>query len=158
MNTQKSYEYINEFLYIVVKHDKIKDPGRLIYCSGVNLSRFSPITKGRHGVCSNPAMRGLQLVNLGVRALAISEGASTKTLRGNDCAGIVPTKHGWYKDVLLIENAPDSFPEKIINYFVLELLKKIDNACMLEAKLPDKLLEPNELQLVIEALCSKYAK
>jgi len=158
MKSQKSYEYINEFLYIVVKHDKTRGPGTLIYCSGINLSRFFPITKGRHGICSNPAMRGLQLVNLGIRTLALSKGASTKTIRGNYCAEIVTTKHGWYKDVLLIENAPDSFPDEMVNYYVLELLKIIDKACMLGAKLPDKLLEPDELQLVLEALCSKYAK
>jgi hypothetical protein len=105
---------------------------------------------------SNPAMRGLQLVNLGVRALALSKGATPKAIRENDCAGIAPTKDNWHTERLLIENAPESFPDDTINYCVIELLKKIDKAIMLGAKLPDKLLKPDELQVFIEAMCSKY--
>jgi len=71
MNTHDSSEYINDFLYFVIRPDKSKGAGILRYCSGVNVSLFSPITKGRHGMGANPSMRGLQLVNHGVRALAL---------------------------------------------------------------------------------------
>lgn len=156
MGIHKTYEYVNDFLYIVLKHDETKDPNTFIYCSGINLSRFSPITKGRYGICSNPAMRGLQLVNLDVRSLALSKGASIKTIRGNSCTEITPSKHGWYKAALLIENAPDSFPNEIVNYYVTNLLKIIGKACMIGAELPNEPLEPNELQSALESLCSKY--
>lgn len=156
MNTQKPYEYINDFLFFVTRPDKNRGEGALIYCSGVNVSRFLPITKGRHRPMSNPAIRGLQLVNLGVRALALSKGAIPKAIRGNECAGIGHIQDHWYKELLLIENAPESFPDDMINYCVVELLKKIDRAIMLEAKVPDKLLNPDELQVFIEAMCSKY--
>jgi hypothetical protein len=153
---QDSTEYINAFLYFVVRPDKRNGEDLLIYCSGVNVSRFSPITKGRHGIGSNPSVRGLQLVNHGVRALALSKGATPRAIRGDNCAGIAPTMDTWYTELLLIENAPASFPDELINYCVITLLRKIFNACMLEPQLPGSLLKPDELQLFIETLCSKY--
>ncbi len=129
----------------------------LICCSGVNISLFSPIAKGRHGIGSNPAVRGLQLTNLGVRDLALSKGATPISIRGSDCAGIVPTKDTWYTEQLAVESAPESFPDEVIDYSVRNLLKRIFNACMLELQLPDKSLTPDELQAFIETLCRKYA-
>ena len=150
-------QYINDFMYFVIRPDKSRGDGTFIYCSGVNLFRFLPITKGRHGLGSNPAMRGLQLVNMGIRNMALSKGATPKAIRGDDCAGIAPTKESWYGELLLIENAPESFPEDIISYGVINLLRKITKACMLQdANPPDRLLEPKELQGFIESMCSRY--
>ncbi|NOZ69365.1 MAG: hypothetical protein GXP46_09020 [Deferribacteres bacterium] len=143
-------EYINDFLYFVTRPGGDRGEGALLYCSGVNLSRFLPITKGRHRAMSNPAMRGLQLVNLGVREMALSAGATPKAVRGGDRgAEIAHTEGIWYKETLLIEDAPASFHSEIIAYCVPELLRKIDRALMLGAALPDKLLEPRELQVFI---------
>jgi hypothetical protein len=155
MNTQESYKYINDFLYFVTRPDKSRERV-LIYCSGVNVSRFSPVTEGRHGIGSNPAIRGLQLVNFGVRDLALSKGATPRALRGNDCAGIAPTRDDWYTELLLIENAPGSFPDEMINYCVINLLKKIFKASMRELPLPDILLKADELQVFLESLCREY--
>lgn len=151
------HSYINDFLYFVVRHDENRGKGALICCSGVNLERFALLTKGRHGLGPSPAMRGLQIVRLGVSALAIAKGATPKTLRGNDCAGIAPTKDSWYTELLLIENAPVTFPDEIIRYSVARLIESIFRACRLELPLPDKLPVPDELQKIIEEQCSKYA-
>jgi len=155
MNENKSYEYINDFLFFILK--PVSSSGdAYLYCSGINIDRFLPITKGRHRPMSNPAIRGLQLVNLGVRALALGHGATPETLRGNECSGIVPPKGSWSAEHLLIRNVPESLPDEIISYCVINLLKKIDKAIMLGARLPDKLLQPHELQLFIESMCAKY--
>lgn len=152
-----AYSYVNDFLYFVLKPDETRGPGSLIYCSGVNITRFLPITRGRHGLGSNQAFRGLQLVRHGVRELALSRGAATKTIKGSDCAGIAPTPDMWYTEILLIENAPDSFAEEVINYCVVNLMKKIIKACMLqEVQPPEELLEPLELQGFIEGISSAY--
>ncbi len=158
MTTQRTYEYRNDFLYFVVRPDESRDEGMLIYCSGVNVDRFSPVTKGRHGIGSNPSVRGLQLVNHGVRSLALAQGATPRALRRNDCAGIAPATDTWYTERLLIENAPRSFPDEMIRYCVLNLLKKIFNASMREVRLPEKLLSPAELQEFLEPLCRKYGE
>lgn len=150
---KKSYEYRNEFLYFVIRADESRRKGSLVYCSGVNISRFFPVTRGRHGIGTNPAMRGLQLVNLHVRDMALSQGATPKRMRGNDCAGLVPTDETWYTELLLIEDAPESFPEEMIDYCVTNLLRKIFKAVLLEAPLPERLLNPDELQVFLDSLC-----
>ena len=148
------YRYINDFLYFTFKpHDS-----SLLYCSGVDVDRFYPITKGRHRPMANPAIRGLQLVNLGVRALALKSGAKPVTLKGDHCQGIVPKKSGWYRESLLIENAPDSFPADATAYAMVELMRKIDRSIMLDEEMPDKLLTPDELQSFLLSLSEKYGR
>jgi hypothetical protein len=151
-----SLEYINDFLYFVFIPDESKGDDSMFYCSGVNLDRFLPITKGRHRPLSNPARRGLQLANHGVRALALEKGATPKAIKSNDCAEIVPTSNGWYRDRLLIENVHKTLPDEIINYVVLNLFEKVMNGCQLNEDIPDKLPKPEELQLYLESLCDKY--
>ena len=148
--------YINQFLYFTFRPFEGGDKGTLLYCSGVDVDSFLPITKGRHRPMSNPAIRGLQLVNLGVRTLALNAGAKPVSIKGDLCAGIVPPKNGWYKESLLIENAPDSFPEDATAYAMVELLKKIDRAIMLGEKMPEELLTPDELQSFLVSLSEKY--
>lgn len=105
---------------------------------------------------SNPVMRGLQLVNLDARAMALAKGATPKAIKGDCCAGIVPPSDGWYKEMLMMENVPDSLPEEIISHCVVHLLKKTFRAMgMTEIELPHKLLRPDELQVFIEGLCDK---
>lgn len=153
---RKSYRYINDFLFFVIKYDGTKGKGVLVYCSGVNLRRFLPITGGRHGLASNPALRGLQIVNRGIRALALSAGATPRTSWGDDCGGIAPTEDPWYSELLLIENAPETFPDEMINYCVHNILRTINTACRLEEKLPDRLLNPDELEALFLDWCKKY--
>ena len=156
MNSNKSYEYINEFLYFVLRHDESKGRNTFIYCSGINFDRFLPLTMGRHRPMSNPAMRGLQLVNLEIRSLVLSKGSTPKAIRGNCCNGIVHARGHWYKEQLMIENAHESLPDEIISFGIINLLKKIDRSIMLGADLPETLLMPHELQVFIDTLCKRY--
>src|SRR5208337_277925 len=121
---KKSYAYINDFLFFVINPDQKMGDGSYIYCSGADLFRFLPITKGRHGLASTPAMRELQLVKIGVREMALTREPTIKPVSG-DCAGIAHTSGGWYSERLLIENAPASFPEEVITYGVINFVKKI---------------------------------
>jgi len=151
-----SLEYINDFLYFVFIPDENRGENTILYCMGVNLDRFLPITKGRHRPLANPARRGLQLANHRVRALALEKGAIPKAIKSNDCAEIVPKSDGWYRDKLLIENIPKALPEEILNYVVLNLLERVMNSCQLNEDIPDTLPKPEELQLYLESLCDKY--
>ncbi len=155
MNKRKTYEYKNDFLYFVLRPDESRGKGILVYCSGVNISRFLSITR-EHRMAANPAFRGLQTLNLEIRALILSKGATPQTIKGNDCAGISTTKDRWNTELILIENASESLPDEIINYSVINLIKKIIHSSLSEVKPPEKLLKPDELQMFIENLCSKY--
>ena len=158
MSTLLSHEYVNDFLYFAVRPDINKTKNVLLYCSGVNFHRFLPITKGRHRPMSNCAVRGLQLVNLGVRDLALTNGATPKAVTENDCTEVVPVSEGWYREHLLIGNAPASFYNDMVNYCVLALLKSTFKACVLQVDLPETLPGPDELQVFIEKMCRKYGK
>jgi len=156
MNPANTFEYVNKFLYFVVQPDTSKGEGSLLCCSGVNLFRLLPITKGRHRTLANPARRGLQLTNLGIKSLALEHGAIPIALKGDYCAGIVPVEDGWYKELFKIEKAPESLPEKIIHYGVRTLLQKTMTSSLLQVNLPETLLTPDELQLFLEDLCREY--
>ena len=153
MKPDDRLEYINDALYFVV----IPGNKRLVYCSGVNYNRFLPITKGRHKAMSNPVIRGLQIVNHEIRSMAIEAGATPKTIILTECKGIAPTDDCWNTESLLIEDPPEGFGEKIITHAVINLLKKIDKAIMLDTKMPEHLLPPEELEKFIEGLCRKFA-
>jgi len=144
--------YKNDFLFFAFREHE----GSLLYCSGVNVDQFFPITKGRHRPMANPAIRGLQLVNLGVRALAIQSGAKPVTIKDNLCQGIVSKNNDWYRENLIIENAPDSFPSDATAYAMVELMRKIEKSIMLGEEMPDKLLTPDELQSFLLSLCEKH--
>ena len=155
MKTEQSHEYINDFLYFVIRPDENIAQGDLICFSGVNVDRFTPITKGRHNPMSNPAIRGLQLIQYDIMALAIEYGTTALPFRGYKSKGLPPTEEIWSTECVLIKNVPPSLPDKILNYCVVELLKKIDVASMRGDTLPDTLLSPDELQVFVESLCNR---
>ena len=82
-------------------------------------------TRGLHGLSSNPAIRGLQRVTHGVSSLALSKGATPKSVRGKDCAGIASTRDTWFTELLHIENAAGLHPDEIIMFAVTSLVGKI---------------------------------
>jgi hypothetical protein len=110
-STVLTYTYINDFLYMAILPDRELKKDALIFCAGVSITRFTPITRGLHELSSNPAIRGLQQVEHGVSSLALSKGAAPWAVHGDDCAGIKPASDTWYW-LLLMNNAPGSLPER----------------------------------------------
>jgi len=106
---------------------------------------------------SNPAIRGLQLIQYDIMALAIEHGTNARPIHGYSCKDLPPSNEIWSTECLLIKNAPPSLPDRIIDHSVVELLKKIDRASMLGATLPDKLLSSYKLQMFIESMCIEFA-
>jgi hypothetical protein len=68
------------------------------------------------------------------------------------CAGIAPTKEGWYTEPLLIENAGNMTPEEIVAFAVKGIVKRINATSLSDTKMPDD-LPPAELQKHLEILC-----
>ncbi len=150
-----TYEYINDFLYFVVRPDHRDGKDVLIVCSGVNLDRFSPITKGRYGIGGNPVKSGLQVVNYDICSLATSKGATPRVILGNDSAGLAPTKDLWYSEILQIENGPVSMADEIVLFGVKTLVQKIVSCSRLDYEAPDRVPAPAELQAFFDKLCSE---
>lgn len=145
-------EYKTTGFYFVFKPTK----KGIAYCSGINVERFLPITRGRHKAMNNPAIRGLQNLNLELRAMAIEAGATPKTVLVPECSFPRPTDDVWYTESILFENLPEVMIERLLPYAVVHLLKKIDKAIMLRADMPDEVLEPEEMERFIDSLCKKY--
>lgn len=158
MDKRKTYKFVNDFFYFIVQPDANRGPDVLICCSGVNLDRFAPLTRGRHGLAVSPSMSGLQNTRTAISSLALEKGARPRFIQGRDCAGIAPTQESWYTDLLVIENAPASFSEEIIRCGVTALIASIFKACRIPFHLPDPLPSPDELQRLIEEQCRIHAR
>jgi len=149
----KRHEYKNDYLYFVVRQDKKDDKDVLIYCSGINVTRFMPMLQGRLGLGSNPVISGLQLVKYDLCTLAHAKGALPREHYCNiGCAGNVPTRESWYTEPLLIENAGGLTPEEIVDFAVNGIVRKINAASLSDNKLPDN-IPAAELQKHLEILC-----
>lgn len=149
-----AHEYINDFFYFVVRADNAEGKEGLVCCSGVNIDRFAPLTKGRHSFASNPVIRGLQLVKHGISALALSRGAIPKFVRGTQCAGIVSTEETWYTELLVIEKAGNLSADEIIHFGAENLLEKICTGLRLERPL-EGASTPGDMQTYLERLCKE---
>jgi hypothetical protein len=149
-------QYINDYLYFVIRPETRERKDVLVYCSGVNLRRLLPITGGRHGLASSPALRGLQIVNRGLRALALSKHIQPKTVKEKLCPDITFEGDLWFSESLLFENAPESFPDEMIAFCVNDFLRSLNKSCCLGEILPEKLLKADELQELFEDWSRKY--
>lgn len=152
MTGPEEFAFRNDYLYFVVRPAPERGTEAWIYCSGVNVTRFSTLTRGLHGLSSNPVIRGLQLLKHSVSRLAISRGARPRLIRGRDCAGMAPTPETWYSEILLIENAPPSLPDEIITFCQKDLIERIIMNCCPGIKQPDRALSSEELQIFITSL------
>lgn len=148
--------YVNDFMYFMFRPAASGTQGASLFCSGVNISRFLPLTKGRHRLGQNPAEKALQLVNLGVRHLVLSRGGTPTTLRGGECAGMAPTKDLWCTEPLLLADIPETLAGEILDYCPGRLLQHILEACMLDVLVPDEPMKAGECQAFLEKLCREY--
>lgn len=149
-----THSYINDFIYFVVRPDNRGGKDVLMCCSGVNLDRFLPMTKGRYGIGGNPVLSGLQLVKYDICALALSRGATPRDSAGNGCTGFAPAKGTWYSELLVIENYSNLLPDEIISFGVRVLAQRIVVVSGLDNQLADKLPAPDELSVYFETLCN----
>ncbi|WP_353684079.1 hypothetical protein V4D30_09415 [Thermodesulfovibrio sp. 3907-1M] len=147
-------EYVNDFVYFVVK--PLED-GKHIYCSGVNLTKFAPITKGRHRLGQNPAVKGLQSLNNDIRAIIIENKATPETVKNLFCQYVKPIKEDlWYTESFLILNYSESLGEKIKNYAPSELLRKMFRAMLINEPVFDA-FSPEKLQDYLYGLIQKLS-
>lgn len=152
------YSFINKFMYFIFRRDET-DPSSLLYCSGVSMPQFLPITRGRHGLASNPAMRGLQIVDLSLRNELLARGAQTANVRGNPCGKHVPQTGDWYRQLLRIGNADEQVVKELVGRCPLNLLSSIFQACMItDIALPSVPPSAGELEGFLTAVCEKYSK
>lgn len=148
------HEYINDYLYFVMRPDTNSDSGAVYFCSGVNLDRFMPLMKMRCGIGNNPILNGLKVINFDICSRETSKGAGFKVIDRGGCTGIAPTKDTWYTQQMRIEDPSALSLDDIIDYAVKSLLARIATFSPIPVQLPDKTATPGELQDYLDTLCA----
>ena len=149
----QSFEYKNDYLYIIIRQAPHEGPKAYAYCCGINISRFDPICWGKAGICSNPAFKGLQLLRADVSAYALKRRVKTKPAAHIPCGPMVPQGDGWYREnTLLIEEATPKTIKDILEFSVKDLVKTVLVVCAPDAKMPATLPNPPALQKWLESM------
>ncbi len=158
MNTPKpvrSYEYKNDFIYVIIRQAPEQGNGTFHFCAGINLTGFAPLSRSNFGICSNPAFKGLQLLMADVSAFANEKGVRPGRAIDNPCAAITPHGDGWYREGLLLENVRGGFPRELVQFSVVALVKKVLSVCIPGIKVPGFFPDPRKLQTYLESLVAK---
>lgn len=152
------YVYSNKFMYFIFgKCDS--NSSSWLYCSGVSMPEFLPISRGRHGLASNPAMRGLQLTDINLQKELRDRGVQTSRVKGNPCGQHVPQGGNWYRQLLSINNADELVVKESVDRCPLNLVKSIFQSCLVtDVVLPAGSPSADELERFLVAVCEKYNK
>jgi hypothetical protein len=156
----RSFEYKNDYLYIIIRQAPDLGPSAYIYCCGINIARFDPVCWGKAGICSNPAFKGLQLLRADVSAFALKLGVQTKNAEQVPCGPMTPRNGtGWYRETtLLIVAASPRVVQKILEFSVRDLVQTVLTVCAPDEKLPARLPNPPAMQKYLESLSVKNYK
>src|SRR5512142_2590054 len=92
----RSFEYKNAFLYVVIRQEPGLGSDSYLYCCGINTSRFCRLAWRKGGICSNPAVRGIQLLRAHVSAFAAERGMAVTNAEDVHELPVTPQSHGWY--------------------------------------------------------------
>jgi hypothetical protein len=123
------------------------------------MSQFLPITRGRHGLASNPAMRGLQLIDFHLSSACKDNGAHTAIVKGNPCDVYVPKEGDWYRQLLFIDDADEKLVKELVSHCPLKLAGSIFQACMVaDFTLPAVTPPADEFERFLAAVCTEYSK
>jgi len=155
MQRVSSYEYKNGYLYLVVREAPEHGPNAFLLCCGIDILKFRPFARSVHGICSNPAYRGLQLMRADITAFATSKGAVPKKTGFAECMFVSPPGEGWYRDSMLLTGATPKVAREVMAFGVRDLLKKVLTVCAPTEPLPKELPNPPALEKQIDSLVRK---
>ncbi len=147
----KSYEYKNDFLYVIIRQAPELGSRTYLVCSGINTTRFDPLCWGKAGICSNPAFKGLQQMRADMSGFALKNGYATKSAEGIDCHSISPPGDGWYRESMLIAAASPANVKAALEFCVTDLVKTLLSVCAPQAGMPAMLPNPPALQTWLES-------
>jgi hypothetical protein len=151
----RSYEYKNDYLYIIIRQAPEHGDKAYILCCGIDIMKFDPLCRGTHGICSNPAFKGLQLLRADISAIALKKGARSDKMEYGECMLIAPKGEGWYRESMLLYDVTPTMAKELLQFGVADLVKKVLTVCAPGAKMPKKLPNPPQLSRYISDLAAK---
>lgn len=149
----RSLEYKNAFLYIVIKEEPGAGPGSYLYYCGINTKWFCRLAWKKGGICSNPAVRGIQLLRTHVSRFAAEHGMVADKAEGAGLFAAAPKADGWWnEDPLRIEKASSEGIHEVLEFSVMDLVKTVLAVCVPGAQVPAGFLDEAALQAFLESL------
>jgi len=149
-----TYEFKNDYFYIVLRQTPEYGPRSFILCSGINMTRFDPICWGKAGICSNPAFKGLQQLRADISSFAMMLGRRTRSAEQFPCGLITPkVGDGWYRETpLLIDQASSTEIRTLLEFGVRDLINTVLTVCAPDARVPAALPSSSGMQKFLDAL------
>lgn len=149
----RSWEYKNAFLYVVIREETGGVPGNYIFHSGINTRWFCRLAWKKAGICSNPAVRGIQLLRTHVSRFAAKHGMVAEKADGIAPFSLAPGSNGWWnEDPLRIEGASAEKMRELLEFSVMDLVRTVLVVCVPDARVPAAFLDPAAMQKFLESL------
>ena len=149
----RSFEYKNAFLYVVIREKPGLGPDSYIFCCGINTAWFCRLAWRKAGICSNPAVRGIQLLRTHVSAFAAKQGMIVERAEGIDSRLITPHSNGLYhQDPLLLKQATSERIRELLEFSVTDLVRTVLIVCVPDARIPAAFLDAAAMQQFLESL------
>jgi hypothetical protein len=149
----RSFEYKNAFLYIVIREEPGSRPGSYLFYCGINTRWFCRLAWKKAGICSNPAVRGIQLLRTHVSRFAAGHGMIAEKAEGANLFAAAPKGDGWWnEDPLRIEGAAADKILELLEFSVMDLVKTVLAVCVPDAQLPTAFLNADAMQKFLESL------
>ena len=149
----RSLEYKNAFLSVVIREETGGRPGSYIFSSGINTRWFCRLAWKKAGICSNPAVRGIQLLRTHVSRFAAEHGMIADKAEGIDLFAAAPQGDGWWnEDPLRIEKASPEGIRELLEFSVMDLVRTVLVVCVPDVQVPAAFLDEAAMQKFLESL------
>ena len=149
----RSFEYKNAFLSVVIREEPGAGPGNYIFSSGINTRWFCRLAWKKAGICSNPAVRGIQLLRTHVSRFAAEHGMTADKAEGIDLFNLAPRGDGWWNEnPLRIKGASPERIRELIEFSVMDLVRTVLAVCVPDAQVPAGFLDEAAMQKFLESL------
>ena len=149
----QSFEYKNAFLYVVIREEPGANRGSYIFHSGINTRWFCRLAWKKAGICSNPAVRGIQLLRTHVSRFAAEHGMVADKAEGIEMFAMAPGSDGWWNESpLRIAGASPEGIRELLEFSVMDLVRTVLVVCVPDAKVPAAFLDEAAMQKFLESL------
>ena len=149
----RSFEYKNAFLYVVIREEPGPDRDRFLFCCGINLSRFCRLSWKKAGICSNPSVRGIQLLRTHVSRFAAKQGMIVTRAQNADSAPITPHGEGWWHErPLWLEKTTPKKILELLKFSVMDLVRTVLKVCVPDVRIPTAFPDAAAMQKYLESL------
>jgi len=149
----QSLEYKNAFLYVVIREETGGQPGSYIFTSGINTRWFCRLAWKKAGICSNPAVRGIQLLRTHVSRFAAEHGMIADNAEDVDIFAAAPGGNGWWNESpLRIGGATPEQIRELLEFSVMDLVRTVLVVCVPGAQIPAAFMDEVAMQKFLESL------